>query len=117
MPSLPIPQQLSALLASIKAKVTDGLTIPEALALIQEAIAAFMAAVAVLNEPGTEKKALVLAYLSDLIDFLLAKLISLMPFYARWVAPYFAPILKQAILAFANEWLERNYLQNFKPTV
>lgn len=108
-----IPQQLSALLISLKAKVSDGLTIPETIAIVKGTIDACMAIVAVLNEPGTEKKALVLSYLGDLIDFLLAKLIAAMPFYARWVAPYFVPLIKQAILAFADAWLEQNYLLKF----
>jgi hypothetical protein len=111
---LPIPQQLSQLLKSAKAKASDGLTVPEAIEIVREAVGAGMSIVDVLNQPGSEKKALLLSYLSDLVDFLLEKLIAALPFYARWVAPYFVPMIKQAVLAFADAWLEQNFLAKFK---
>lgn len=126
MPSSTIPQQLSQLLNSIKAKVKSGLTLPEGFALVQEMIETGMGIVALLNQPGEEKKALLLAYLSDLIDFLItfvvaaitAKMPLMSKMVASWVIPYFVPFFKQAIMAFANAWLEKHYLAKlsvFKP--
>lgn len=111
---LSIPQQLSELLKSYKAKAVDGLTVSEGVALVKEATAAMMAIVAVLNEPGEEKKALVLSYVGELVDFLLPKLVAVLPIWARFFAPYFVPLVKQAILALAESWLEKTYLEKFK---
>lgn len=121
---LPIPRQLADLIASIKAKASDGLTIAEIRALVNEAIATGMPIVDLLAAPGPEKKALLLSYVGQLIDFLaellVTQIIARMPAVsiARWVAafvvPYVLPLIKQAILAAADAWLEQNYLTHFK---
>jgi hypothetical protein len=121
VPTQSIPQQLSALLNSIKSKVKDGLTIPEAYSLVQEMIDTGMGIVALMKEPGEEKKAMLLSYLSDLIDylvtFIVAAIVVKMPFFSRivasYVVPYIVPPLKQAILKYADAWLEKNYLAKF----
>ena len=112
-----IPQQLAAVITSAKAKASDGLTVAEGIAIVKEAVATGMAILADLQKPGVEKKTLLLSYTAELVDFLLTKLVALLPFYARWAAPYFLPALKQAILAAADAWLEQVYVTRFKPVL
>ena len=115
MPTLSIDQQIQALIASFRLKAADGLTFSEFLQLLDEFTAAVMDTVAVLNKPGEEKKAIVLAAVGNLFDALVPTIALPLPWYLAWLSPVIRPILRYVIISTASALIEQLYTAKFAP--
>lgn len=98
---------LKAFLASAQAKYADGLTLQEFGQLLTEFIGLAVDLARDLQNPGPEKKALVLTWIGIAFDTLVPLIP--MPVWYRVFVPFVRPVLRQLLLAFAGGMIETLY--------
>lgn len=112
--ALTFDQQIANLIALYRTKAADGLTWPELIDLVKAFVETAMQFAADLQQPGADKRALVLAAVGQLLDVVLAYLnLPFLPWWLRLALPYFLPLIRQAVIDTADAWLEKTYLQKF----
>lgn len=92
--------QVQGFLADVKAKSADGLTIAEAAELLNEFLAKCIAMAETLSNPGTDKKALVLAAIASAFDAVWPAIP--LPGFAMFFKPFLYSAVKAVVLAIAD---------------
>lgn len=96
--------KLTAFVESVKEKAKDGLTLEEAFAILFEFVEFAVAAAKELNNPGPEKRALVLEWVGKLFD-VVAPLVPV-PVWYRLLQPLTRPLVRHLVMTLAGAAIE-----------
>lgn len=110
-------QQVANLIANFTEAAADGLTWSESITLAKDFTAAVMEFAELRQLPGATKKAIVLRAVRQLLEAILPAIaIPGLPWYVRLALPWIMPLVRQALMAIAEAWLEKTYAETYAPT-
>lgn len=98
--------KLTAFVESVKEKSKDGITFEEAFAILYEFVAFAVEAAKELQNPGPEKRAIVLSWVGKLFDVLAPLVVMALPKWYWPLVPVVRPINRQIVLAAAGALIE-----------